>query len=84
MSAHATPRRTCVGCRQVRAKAELLRLVRRSDGRVELDGRSPGRGAYVCASEVCLGRALKGGRLAQAFRKPCQAGESLTRWVPRR
>jgi len=36
------------------------------------------------ASESLLGRALKGGRLTQAFRKPCQAGESLTRWVPRR
>jgi hypothetical protein len=84
VSAREVPQRTCIGCRQVKAKGELLRLARQLDGRVEVDGRGPGRGAYVCASEECLGRALKGGRLTQAFRKPCQAGESLTRWVPRR
>ena len=84
MIAHAVPWRTCIGCRQVKAQAELLRLARQPDGRVEVDGRGSGRGAYVCASEACMGRALKGGRLAQAFKKPCEAGESLTRWVPRR
>ncbi|PYO00782.1 MAG: DUF448 domain-containing protein [Candidatus Rokuibacteriota bacterium] len=84
MSAPETPRRMCIGCRQVKAQAELLRLTRQLDGRVDVDGRGPGRGAYVCASEACMGRALKGGRLAQAFKKPCEAGESLTRWVSRR
>jgi uncharacterized protein len=68
----------------VRAKAEMLRVTRRADGRVEIDGRGAGRGAYVCASEECVARALKGRRLAQAFRKPCEAGETLTGWVSRR
>ena len=84
MSARETPWRTCIGCRKVKAQADLVRLVRGSDGRVEVDGHGPGRGAYVCPNDECVGRALKGGRLAQAFRKPCEPGESLTRWVPRR
>ena len=84
MSARAIPWRTCIGCRKVKAQADLVRLVRGQNGRVEVNGSGRGRGAYVCASEECVGRALKGGRLAQAFRKPCEAGESLTSWVPRR
>jgi predicted RNA-binding protein YlxR (DUF448 family) len=75
------PRRTCVGCRQVRAKAELVRLVRRPDGTVVVDARGPGRGAYVCPDEACIRQALKRGRLAQAFRQPCEAGPELAEEV---
>ena len=40
------PRRTCVACRQVRGKRELVRLVRRQEGTVVVDerGQAPGRG----------------------------------------
>ncbi|HEV8640764.1 MAG TPA: YlxR family protein [Methylomirabilota bacterium] len=71
------PRRTCVGCRQVRPKLELVRLVRRPDGVVVHDPTGVGRGAYLCADPGCLERAMKSGRFAQAFRKPCEAGASL-------
>ncbi|HSE92513.1 MAG TPA: YlxR family protein [Methylomirabilota bacterium] len=64
------PRRTCVGCRRVRPKPELIRLVRRAGGAVVRDPHGPGRGAYVCDDAACMDRALKGGRLAQAFRTP--------------
>jgi predicted RNA-binding protein YlxR (DUF448 family) len=73
------PRRTCIGCRQVRPKAELMRLVRRTDGTVGCDPTGPGRGAYVCAGSVCVERALK--RLAHAFRRPAVAGQSLVEAV---
>ena len=68
------PFRMCVGCRQVRPKDVLVRLVRDADGAVTVDPRrrAPGRGAYVCADMVCVERALKGSRLAHAFRKPCR------------
>jgi len=62
------PVRTCVGCRRARPKAELVRLVRRPDGAVAPDAVGPGRGAYVCDDPACMERAVKGGRLAQAFR----------------
>jgi predicted RNA-binding protein YlxR (DUF448 family) len=73
----STPMRTCVGCRRRRPKAELLRLVRRADGRVDADARGPGRGAYVCADRDCAERALRPGRLAHAFRKPSEARADL-------
>ncbi|HXG14864.1 MAG TPA: YlxR family protein [Calidithermus sp.] len=81
MTVGRTPRRTCLGCRQVRPKAELVRLVRRPDGTVRVDPRGPGRGAYVCPEEACIRQALKRGRLAQAFREPCEAGPGLAEEV---
>ena len=66
------PVRMCIGCRRVRPKSALVRLVREVDGVVAVDARyrAPGRGAYVCADRACVDRALKGGRLARAFRQP--------------
>ncbi len=64
------PQRTCVVCRQVRAKRDLIRLVRVADGRVEVDptGRKPGRGAYLCSASECWETGLKRGRLERALR----------------
>jgi predicted RNA-binding protein YlxR (DUF448 family) len=55
----------------VRAKAELIRLVRDERGvvRVDRDGRAAGRGAYVCATADCMEKALQAGRLGHAFRR---------------
>ncbi len=65
------PRRTCIGCRQVKPKAELLRLVRGGDGRVAVDRQrvAAGRGAYACPTVDCLDKALAPGRLARALRE---------------
>jgi uncharacterized protein len=70
----AAPQRTCIGCRKVRRKAMLLRLVRGADGQVHVDsgGRAEGRGAYVCPDPGCLGKALHAGRLGHAFKRPCE------------
>jgi len=67
-----TPERTCIACRVVHPKRELLRLVATPEGEVALDrtGRRPGRGAYLCPSPVCWEAALKSHRLAQALRTP--------------
>jgi uncharacterized protein len=51
----------------------MLRLVRAADGRVRVDGRAPGRGAYMCRDAECQERALKPARLAHAFRRPSEA-----------
>jgi predicted RNA-binding protein YlxR (DUF448 family) len=77
------PIRTCVGCRQRRPQRELVRLVRRVDGIVvrDVSGGAAGRGAYVCLEAVCLERALKGGRLAQALRGRCRLDAELERAV---
>ena len=55
------PMRTCVACREVRPKKELLRVVRTTEGEIEVDrtGKKNGRGAYLCANAECLNKALK-------------------------
>lgn len=73
------PVRTCVGCRRVRPKRLLVRLVRQASGLVVADrtGRATGRGAYVCLDPSCVERAIGRGRLSHAFRKPCEVGSDI-------
>ena len=63
------PLRQCLGCREMKPKAELMRVVRSPEGAVSLDlrGKTPGRGAYVCRSADCLKKAVKGGRLEKSL-----------------
>ena len=63
------PLRQCLGCREMRPKKELIRVVRAPDGNISLDfrGKAPGRGAYLCPNRECLKRAIKGRALEKAF-----------------
>ena len=65
------PGRTCLGCRRQRPRAELIRIVRSPDGSgcFDLDGRLPGRGAWVCPSPACLD-AVAPGALSHVLRAP--------------
>ena len=53
--------RMCVGCREMKEKRELIRIVRTPEGETLIDptGKKSGRGAYVCRSSECLKRAIK-------------------------
>ena len=53
--------RMCVGCREMKEKKSMIRVVRSPEGEVSLDpvGKKPGRGAYVCRSADCLKRAIR-------------------------
>jgi len=64
------PQRTCISCRQIKEKKALIRLVRAENGVIEVDisGKKPGRGAYLCPNIVCLESALKKNRLEYALR----------------
>ncbi len=75
MKEKKVPMRMCVGCREMKPKKELLRVVRSPEGIVSIDmtGRKPGRGAYVCRSAECLKRAIKQRQLERAFE--CPLGE---------
>jgi predicted RNA-binding protein YlxR (DUF448 family) len=55
------PQRTCIACRQVAGKRELIRVVRTPPGTVEVDptGKKNGRGAYLHADPACWDAALK-------------------------
>ncbi len=63
------PMRMCLGCQEMKPKKELIRVVRTPDNLIEIDtgGKRSGRGAYVCPTEECLLKAVKGKRLEKAF-----------------
>ena len=69
----SVPQRTCAGCRKVREKADLVRLAFvAASGRVTLDlsGRCPGRGAYLCRETgiTCLRQSRRHRSLARSLR----------------
>ena len=61
--------RMCVGCREMKPKKELMRVVRSPEGEIAVDrtGRLPGRGAYICFGEGCLAKAQKAQTLSRAL-----------------
>ena len=63
------PMRHCLGCREMKPKPELLRVVRSPEGEISLDtrGKKPGRGAYICPNSECLRRAVKSRALDRAL-----------------
>ena len=63
------PLRQCLGCREMKPKAELVRVVRSPEGAVSVDlrGKAPGRGAYVCRSVDCLKKALRSKALSRSL-----------------
>ena len=68
--ARRVPQRTCVGCRTVQAKRQLVRLVRLADSSVRVDptSKAPGRGAYLHDRRSCWHKALAGHALAHALK----------------
>ena len=63
------PLRQCLGCREMKPKRELIRVVRSPQGEISLDfhGKKPGRGAYLCPDPACLKRIRKSRALERAF-----------------
>lgn len=63
------PLRQCTGCREMKPKKELIRVVRSPEGEISLDfkGKASGRGAYVCPDSSCLKKAVKARALERAF-----------------
>ncbi len=63
------PMRQCLGCREMKPKGELIRVVRAPDGTISLDfrGKKPGRGAYLCPDPACLAKVKKSRALERAF-----------------
>ena len=63
------PMRQCLGCREMKPKRELIRVVRSPEGDISLDfkGKASGRGAYVCPNSQCLKKAIKAKALERAF-----------------
>ena len=75
------PLRQCLGCREMKPKKELIRVVRSPEGEISLDfkGKKPGRGAYICPDGACLAKARKSRALERAFsaQLPAEVYEAL-------
>lgn len=69
MKVKKIPQRRCVGCNNMKDKKELIRIVRSAAGDVSIDkiGKKPGRGAYVCPTNICITKAVKEKRLEKAL-----------------
>ena len=66
------PQRQCMGCRERKAKKELIRVVRTPEGEVCLDfsGKLNGRGSYLCPDPECLKKAQKAKSLERSLEVP--------------
>ena len=75
------PLRTCTGCGETKGKKELIRIVNNKDGIISIDlqGKLPGRGAYICHNPECLKKMRKAKRLERSFERsiPDEVYDSL-------
>ena len=66
------PQRRCVGCREMKDKTDLVRIVRNADESgfaVDDTGKSAGRGAYICKDATCFKKAAKSGGFERSFKQ---------------
>lgn len=71
MKVKKIPQRMCTGCMEMKPKKELIRVVKNKEGEVSIDvtGKKPGRGAYICRNIDCLEKAVKQKRLEKNLEK---------------
>ena len=76
-----TPLRQCTGCREMKSKKEMIRVLKTPENEIVLDatGRKNGRGAYVCLSQECLEKAVKSRGLEHSLKMavPAEVYEDL-------
>ena len=75
MKQRKIPLRKCTGCQEMKNKKELIRIVRSNEGEfsIDLSGKKPGRGAYICPNQDCLLRAHKSKGFERSFKSPVPA-----------
>ncbi len=71
------PLRKCLGCNEMKAKKELIRVVKNQEGEIKVDltGKAHGRGAYICLDKECFLKAKKTKALNRAFQ--CNVDDSV-------
>ncbi|MDE5777000.1 MAG: YlxR family protein [Lachnospiraceae bacterium] len=68
--AKKTPLRKCVGCGEMIAKKDMLRVIKTKEGEVKVDltGKQNGRGAYLHLKKECFEQAVKSKGLERSFK----------------
>lgn len=76
-----TPMRQCTGCREMKSKKEMIRILKTEQNEIVLDatGKKNGRGAYLCFSKDCLEKAVRNHGLERSLKTevPSQVYEDL-------
>ena len=77
MKTKKVPMRRCLGCREMKDKRELLRIVKNNEGVIFVDptGKKNGRGAYICKSMECFAQARKAKSFSREF--SCEIPETV-------
>lgn len=72
MKVKKIPMRKCVGCGELKAKKELLRIVALPTGVIEVDktGKKSGRGVYICNDPECFAKAFENHGLEHSLKRP--------------
>lgn len=72
MKPRKIPLRKCIACQEMMPKKELIRIVRTPSGDIQIDltGKKPGRGAYLCGKVSCFRLAQKSKALERALKQP--------------
>ena len=62
--------RQCTGCREMKSKKEMIRVLKTAEEEIILDatGKKNGRGAYLCFSRECLDKAIKNHGLERSLK----------------
>lgn len=83
MANKKAPTRLCVGCKEMKLKKDLVRVLKTAEGEICLDdtGRKNGRGAYICKSQSCLENAIKTKGLERSLKVsiPAEITDALTK-----
>lgn len=64
------PMRQCIGCKEMKSKREMMRVLKTAEGPIIIDmtGKKNGRGAYLCMTKECLAKARKNKGLERSFK----------------
>lgn len=70
MAEKKMPMRQCTGCREMKLKKDMIRVIKTNEGEILIDatGRKNGRGAYICPNQECLASARKNKGLERSFK----------------
>ncbi|NLC66335.1 MAG: YlxR family protein [Clostridium sp.] len=71
MKKRKIPLRLCLGCMEMKEKRNLIRVVKDKENNISIDltGKKPGRGAYICKDVECLEKAYKFKRLNSSLKQ---------------
>lgn len=72
MKKKKVPLRTCIACKEIKTKDELIRIARTPENLVKVDftGKVDGRGVYFCRNGECFEKAIERQTISKHLKQP--------------